>query len=141
MLAAAAREAGRAAAGLLPARRRLALRPPRPLLRARADPGGVPPALGAEGAAAARAARVADLLERGGFNPKMNNALDEGGPRNGVMTALDDFIAEHERRAAARVLPIYFSLAIVFEEPRIAEQPQLGEALARLGDPAFLRRC
>ena len=43
---------GRAAAGLLPPRRRLALRPPRPLLRARADPGGVPPAVGAEGAAA-----------------------------------------------------------------------------------------
>ena len=36
------------------ARRRLALRPPRPLLRARADPGGVPPALRAEGAAPAR---------------------------------------------------------------------------------------
>ena len=27
----------------------------------------------------------------GGLNPWMNNAETEGGPRNGVMTALDDF--------------------------------------------------
>ena len=27
----------------------------------------------------------------------MYNAVIEGGPRNGVMTALDDFIAEHDR--------------------------------------------
>src|ERR687897_794348 len=34
---------------------------------------------------------------RGGLNPTMNNAVRDGGPRNGVMTALDDFMAEHDR--------------------------------------------
>ena len=54
----------RAAPGARPARRRLALRPARPLLRARADPGGVP--------SAAQARRNApgneSLLPRGGVN-------------------------------------------------------------------------
>src|SRR5664279_1515283 len=37
------------------------------------------------------------LLERGGLNPTMHNALEEGGPRNGVMTAVDDFVAEYDK--------------------------------------------
>ena len=40
----------------------------------------------------------------------------EGGPRNGVMTALDDFVAEYDRPLRRVVLPIYFGLAIVAEE-------------------------
>ena len=41
----------------------------------------------------------------GGLNPTMYNAVDEGGPRNGVMTALDDFIAEYDRPLRRVVLP------------------------------------
>ena len=46
----------------------------------------------------------------GGMNPTLCNAEIEGGPRNGVMTALDDFIAEHDRPLRLVVLPIYFGL-------------------------------
>ena len=38
-----------------------------------------------------------ELLRPGGLNPTMCNAEVEGGPRNGVMTALEDFLAEHDR--------------------------------------------
>jgi cephalosporin hydroxylase len=69
------------------------------------------------------------LLPRGGLNPTMNNALTEGGPRNGVMTALDDFTAEYERPLRRVVLPIYFGLAIVAENERLARQPQLARVL------------
>ena len=62
----------------------------------------------------------------------MCNAEEEGGPRNGVMTALDDFIAEHRRAVRKLVLPIYFGLAIVVEEDRLAAQPELDQALDRL---------
>ena len=55
----------------------------------------------------------------------MCNAEHEGGPRNGVMTALDDFLAEHDRPLRRVVLPIYFGLAIVVEEERLARQPEL----------------
>ena len=75
-----------------------------------------------------------------GFNPTMNNAVRRAAPRNGVMTAVDDFIAEHdEARSGSVVLPIYFGLAIVVEEERIASRPRLGDALERLETPQFLR--
>jgi cephalosporin hydroxylase len=69
------------------------------------------------------------LLPGGGLNPTMNNAVEEGGPRNGVMTALDDFVAEHDRPLRRVVLPIYFGLAIVAEEELLARQPELARVL------------
>ena len=67
-----------------------------------------------------------------GMNPTMCNAELEGGTRNGVMTALDDFIAEHERPLRKIVLPIYFGLAIVVEEERLQRQPALQAQIDRL---------
>jgi cephalosporin hydroxylase len=67
-----------------------------------------------------------------GLNPTMWNAEEEGGPRNGVMTALEDFIAGHPRPLRKLVIPIYFGLAIVAEEDRLAARPDLERALARL---------
>lgn len=77
---------------------------------------------------------------RGGLSPTMNNALEEGGPENGVMTALDDFIDEHDRPLRRIVIPIYFGLAIVVEEDRLARQPALAEAIEQLESPESLRR-
>ncbi len=65
----------------------------------------------------------------GGLNPTMFNAVKEGGPRNGVMTALDDFIADHDAQLRMLVLPIYFGLAIVVEERRLQRQPALARIL------------
>ena len=42
------------------------------------------------------------LLDQGGLNQDMHNAVEEGGPRNGVMTALDDFVARARRAASVR---------------------------------------
>jgi cephalosporin hydroxylase len=67
-----------------------------------------------------------------GLNPTMCNADEEGGPRNGVMTGLEDFIVEHARPVRKLVLPIYFGLAIVVEEDRIAAHPEIDKALDRL---------
>ena len=49
--------------------------------------------------------RTRKLVAHGGLNPTMYNAEIEGGPRNGVMTALDDFVAEHDRPLRRLVLP------------------------------------
>jgi cephalosporin hydroxylase len=67
-----------------------------------------------------------------GLNPTMCNAEEEGGPRNGVMTGLEDFLAGHPSPVRKLVLPIYFGLAIVVEEDRIAVQPEIDKALDRL---------
>jgi cephalosporin hydroxylase len=69
---------------------------------------------------------------RGGVNPTMFNATHEGGPRNGVMTALDDFVAAYDRPLRVLVLPIYFGLAIVAEEDRLAANPELAAVLDHL---------
>jgi cephalosporin hydroxylase len=73
-----------------------------------------------------------ELFDTGGANPTMCNAEVEGGPRNGVMTALEDFLAQHPEPARTVVLPVYFGLAIVAEERRLARQPELVAALDRL---------
>ncbi|MEO7573742.1 MAG: CmcI family methyltransferase [Acidimicrobiales bacterium] len=73
-----------------------------------------------------------ELLPTGGVNPTMANAELEGGPRNGVMTALDDFIAEHDRPVRLVVVPIYFGLAIVADEDRLEHAPGLAAALDQL---------
>lgn len=69
------------------------------------------------------------LLPNSGMNATMHNALVEGGPRNGVMTALDDFIAEHDRPLRCVVIPIYYGLAVVVEEDRLSRQPELARVL------------
>ena len=85
-----------AAAAALP-RRRLAARASRRLLRRRADPRG--PASRSPASAAASFPGEPGL--RSGGLPYPRSAAREGGPRNGVLTAVEDFVAE-PRAAAAR---------------------------------------
>jgi cephalosporin hydroxylase len=75
---------------------------------------------------------VRKVVPRGGLNPTMCNAEVEGGPRNGVLTALEDFLADYDRPVRQLVLPIYFGLAIVAEEERLERQPELAAALDHL---------
>lgn len=76
------------------------------------------------------------LADEGGLSSSHWHAIEEGGPRNGVMTALDDFLAEHDRPVRTILLPLYFGLAIVVEEDRIASTPGLDEAWAALDTAA-----
>ncbi len=69
---------------------------------------------------------------RGGMNPTMHNAVTEGGPRNGVMTGIEDFIEAYEKPLRTLVLPIYFGLAIIVEEERLATNPDLARVLDEL---------
>jgi cephalosporin hydroxylase/predicted O-methyltransferase YrrM len=72
----------------------------------------------------------------GGLNATMCNALEEGGERNGVMTALDDFTREQEHGLRRVVLPIYFGLAIVAGADRLRETPALTAVLDHLESAA-----
>jgi hypothetical protein len=70
-----------------------------------------------------------DLSERDGFNTAFWNATHEGGPRNGVLTAIEDFISEHRDECR------FF---------RVQEQFGLGVMCRRNGlrdDLALLRMC
>jgi cephalosporin hydroxylase len=76
-----------------------------------------------------------ELARAGGMNAQLDNAIIEGGPRNGVMTALDDFVAEHPDPLRVIVLPIYFGLAIVASHERLAATPRLVELLDQIESP------
>ena len=69
------------------------------------------------------------VLPQGGLNPLHYNAVEEGGPRNGVMTALDDLVAEYDRPLRVIVLPVYFGLAIVAEVELLEREPELARLL------------
>jgi cephalosporin hydroxylase len=71
------------------------------------------------------------LVGNGGMNRDMANAEHEGGPRNGVMTAVDDFVAEHPERLRVVVLPIFYGLAIVAEDRVLDRHPDLATLLDR----------
>ena len=71
-------------------------------------------------------------LAQGGLNRSMWNATREGGPRNGVMTALEDFLAGYEHPVRLVVIPIYFGLAVVADQRRLASHPALAAVLDRL---------
>jgi Macrocin-O-methyltransferase (TylF) len=78
-----------------------------------------------------------DLVPFGaGLNAELPNAEHEDGPRNGVMSALEDFVAEHNQPLRVVVLPIYFGLAIVAEEALLGSRPALREFLDGLDGPA-----
>jgi hypothetical protein len=81
----------------------------------------------------------AELLKAGGMNITLANAVMEGGERNGVMTGLDDFMAEYDRPLRRVVLPIYFGLAIVAEAETLATQPALADFLDHLESPDGVR--
>lgn len=57
-------------------------------------------------------------MERG-LNYQLANALEEGGPRNGVLTAFEDFVAEAAFEVDFRTLPYFNGLGILVPAPRM----------------------
>jgi cephalosporin hydroxylase len=73
----------------------------------------------------------ASLAPRAGLNPHLCNATEEGGPRNGVMTAIEDFIEEAADEIELTVLPVLHGLAILAPRSRLEASPPLRAALER----------
>jgi hypothetical protein len=57
-----------------------------------------------------------ELIPRGGMNAQLYNATMEGTARNGVRTAVDDFIADQAEDYVFKVIPIFFGLGILFRQ-------------------------
>ena len=68
-----------------------------------------------------------------GLNPHLANASDEGGPRNGVLTAIEDFVETANEPFEVTVLPVLHGLAVVSPRSRLDSNPRLGRLIARLG--------
>lgn len=75
------------------------------------------------------------LVEQGGISPKLLHALAEGTPRNGVRTALEDFIQASPLDLDCVVIPGFHGLAVLFPEVLCQARPGVAARLApwRLG--------
>ena len=56
------------------------------------------------------------LIEQGGANFDLENALAEGGPRNGVLTAVEDFIKDHPEKFHFMIDQRQFGLGILIDQ-------------------------
>jgi hypothetical protein len=63
-------------------------------------------------------------LQEDGMNGELANALHEGGPKNGVMTAIEDFIASSKLDIKLYVLPYHNGLGILVPATRMTAELQ-----------------
>ncbi|NNE72240.1 MAG: hypothetical protein HKN26_01090, partial [Acidimicrobiales bacterium] len=72
------------------------------------------------------------LARNGGLNPTLANAVEEGGERNGVMTGLEDALAEYPHPVRKIDIPVYFGLTIVVDERTLAANAELAAVIDHL---------
>lgn len=73
-----------------------------------------------------------ELVSDGGMNLELCNAVKLGGERNGVLTAVEDYIAESKLNYRFINLPLYYGLGILITEERLAANPELRSEIEKL---------
>lgn len=73
-----------------------------------------------------------DLVPAGGINSTLRNACQEGGRRNGVLTAVEDFLKTEGKRWHWLNLPGMHGLGILAPESRIAVREELAKIFTQL---------
>jgi hypothetical protein len=79
------------------------------------------------------------LAESGGFGGRQEKAVHEGGPRNGVLTAVEDFLDATALDLQLFVAPGPGGLGILVDRQQLQDGP-LADVLAGVHDPALARR-
>ncbi len=74
-----------------------------------------------------------------GLNAHLENAQLEGTPANGVLTAVEDFVAESPTAWHTWSIPGLSGMAILASAATLQAHPALRELLASIDSPAFLR--
>ena len=82
----------------------------------------------------------AALLERGGLNAQFCNALAEATPRNGVLTAVEDYLRESGEALRFLKVPGYAGLGILCPAPLEAENGELAAFLKAWDLPPAVRQ-
>jgi hypothetical protein len=80
-----------------------------------------------------------ELEDSRGVNPGMANALVEGGPRNGVLTAIEDFVEASRHVLRLRTVPGYAGLGILVPDSTLAQSEELRRQWEKLEGAPFLR--
>lgn len=74
-----------------------------------------------------------------GLNSGMHNAIHEGGPKNGVLTAVEDFMIETDEPMHFHSVPAFHGYGILVSEQRLAICPDLHISFSELLPPENLR--
>jgi len=77
------------------------------------------------------------LAAVGGLAPELDKALHEGGPRNGVLTGVEDFLAGTRLSLRLEVVPVDFGLGLLASEALLASKPALRALFDGLSAPDF----
>jgi hypothetical protein len=72
------------------------------------------------------------LAAEGGLNAHLDNALREGGDRNGVLTAIEDFLCQSSIDFEFLQFPAYFGLGILLSKETRRNCPRLNQVLGHL---------
>jgi hypothetical protein len=94
------------------------------------DPSTIPPEHRQPHARRGISPTSSELCEQGGFNAHLDNALTEGGPHNGVLTAVEDYVEQSDETFITVIIPAVFGLAILLPEALARKRPALAERLA-----------
>ena len=78
-----------------------------------------------------------DLVDAG-VNANLHNALSEGSARNGVRTALEDFLGESEGEWSQTYIPGFNGLAVLVPVQRVKQSEALQRVIASLRSSDFL---
>jgi hypothetical protein len=68
---------------------------------------------------------ASELLPSGGFNAHLCNAVREGGAKNGVLTAVEDYLAKTDIELMFARIPAVFGLGILLPKEMAADNPEL----------------
>lgn len=76
-----------------------------------------------------------ELVVQGGFNRSLNNACHEGGPKNGVRTAIEDYLAQTAEKIAFVRIPAVFGLGILLPNALAQAKPQVANLINAWASP------
>jgi len=80
-----------------------------------------------------------ELLESGGFNAHLCHAEHEGGPKNGVLTAVEDFLEQSDAGFTFVRIPAVFGLAILLPDALAESHPELAQLVRAWAVPEIER--
>jgi hypothetical protein len=80
------------------------------------------------------------LVEGGGIGLGMMKAKHEGTPRNGVRTAIEDFLADTETRISFTDVAGWNGVGILVDEELLEREPAVRELIERFNSPEWLKQ-
>jgi glycosyltransferase involved in cell wall biosynthesis len=103
------------------------------------DPDSIPDAYRQAHRQGGVAPGTAELTPGRGLNPDLEHAVYEGNAKNGVLTAVEDFLEETDTSLTLQMIPGGHGLGILAADQDLEESDQLSELLEQFRSAEFLR--